>query len=93
MGLITIIIKNHFNDYLGSTLMLVYTNVLISMVKGPGYRLIKFAHIIGIGMLCCFFWEGFFPKVLSYSTADWLDCIAYIFGAITYWVICEKHSY
>ena len=92
MGLIAVIVKNHFSDYLASTLMLAYTNVLISIIKGPTYRLTKFSHIIGIGLLCCFFWEGLSPQLLPRSTADWLDCIAYIFGAITYWVICEKHT-
>ena len=83
-------LRNHFNDYLGSIAFLAYTNIIISHANNKLPKIEKIVPILCCGIVCSVFWEGLMPKVLSYSTADFFDCIAYLFGAMTYWVIISK---
>jgi len=86
-GIIGNILRNHFNDYLGAIVFLAYTNILVVCAGYPAKRINSFIPILCLGLLCAIVWEGLLPLILPYSTADFLDCIAYLLGAITYWVI------
>lgn len=79
------LLRCHVNDYLGGVLFPVYTNILISVFLDTGKRMVRLAQFVSVGVVCAVFWEGIAPLVLSYSTADILDCIAYIFGSLTCW--------
>ena len=77
--------RYHFNDMLGTVLFSAYWNLLL-LWKGfrPWRRL---GQLLLIGCLCAAVWEGVMPLLLPYSTADWLDCIAYLGGAALYWLM------
>lgn len=54
-----------------------------------------FGIVLAVWMLCwsgvcSLCWEGIAPTILSYSTADWRDCIAYLLGMLTYWALFKK---
>ncbi len=70
---------------LGTVLFSAYWNLLL-LWKGfrPWRRL---GQLLLIGCLCAAVWEGVMPLLLPYSTADWLDCIAYLCGAALYRLI------
>ena len=86
------IIKYHLNDFLGAVLILVYTNLLISLTGKEEYMINTLLKCVILGAVACVFWEGLAPMVLSYSTADVLDCIAIMLGSLLYWVIIRDGS-
>lgn len=81
------IIRFHFNDYLGGIVFLAYINGLISCLHTSIKRIESFKNCVLCGIVCSFFWEGLAPLFLPYSTADIRDCLAYVLGSITYWLI------
>ena len=84
---LTSILYYHFNDYLGAIVFAVYVNLLLRAV---GWKPIqRLRPLLFLALLCSVFWEGLAPLFLSYSTADWRDCIAYLFGFLTYWLLCR----
>ncbi len=90
-GIIAIILKNHLNDFLGSFLFCSYYNILVVFTK-PDLKITSFWHYLIIGMICAAFWEGVVPAFLTRSTADILDCIAYLFGACCYYFCFKAFS-
>ncbi len=86
-NLLGYLIRCHVNDYLGGILFLAYTNILIGTYLDAGKRIVTIIPTILVGAVCSLCWEGLAPMLLSYSTADILDCVAYLLGSITYWVI------
>lgn len=73
----------HFNDFLGAILLAAYTNILLAY---KGFQAIQsLGSLLLLGGVCGVFWEGIAPLILSYSTADWKDCVAYLLGMTVYW--------
>lgn len=89
-NLLGYLLRCHVNDYLGGILFPVYTNILISVFLDTGKRMVHLLQFVFVGAVCAAFWEGIAPMVLSYSTADILDCIAYIFGSLTCWYLYRR---
>ena len=85
--LLGIFVRCHLNDYLGGILFPIYINIWIDLFGDLKHRITALLPSLLVGILCSVFWEGIAPFFLSYSTADWLDCIAYIAGSFTYWCI------
>lgn len=77
----------HFNDYLGAIVFLTYVNLLIAHVSPSARRVAGFRPTLLCALLCSVFWEGLFPLLAAYSTADIWDCVAYVLGGATYHVI------
>lgn len=84
-GVIYLILKNHFNDFLGSFLFCSYCNVLVSFTKVK-FKITTIWQYLAIGVLCAVFWEGIIPVFLTRSTADILDCVAYLLGSYCYYM-------
>lgn len=80
-----LILRNHLNDYLGAVVFAAYFNLLLSLAGRP--RVERLPFFLALGLLCSAAWELLAPLVLTYSTADWIDCIAYFLGFLTYWLL------
>lgn len=78
-------LKCHFNDFLGGILFPIYVNILIGIYLGKENQMAHVMEFVCLGILCALFWEAIAPILLPYSTADILDCIAYLAGSITCW--------
>lgn len=85
--------KYHFNDFLGAIVLLAYTNILIGLFASSRKKLTKFLHIFLLGIICSIVWEGIAPILLPYSTSDWLDCLSYLSGSVTYWLLNRSISF
>lgn len=86
-GIISGFLCNHANDYLGGFLFCAYLHILLILGGEKRIHLSSFFDYLFLGILCAIAWEGIAPIFLVYSTADWLDCIAYICGTISYYFI------
>ncbi len=87
------LLKFHLNDFLGCIVLIALTNLLI-IYNGKGIKKIEsLFSCVGFSIICCVFWEGIAPLLLSYSTSDWKDCVAYLLGGCTYWVILKFMGY
>ncbi len=83
---VSYILKNHFNDFLGGIAFLAYINFILSFyIKGP-IRVKKYYEIFFFACLCSFSWEVITPLVKE-STGDWWDFVSYTLGATFYWLI------
>lgn len=69
------VFRNHFNDFLGAIVFISYVNILLISKKYQPFKTVP--ALLLWGAVCSLFWEGLAPCFLPYSTADWLDCIAY----------------
>lgn len=76
-------LKNHFGDVCGGMLFPAYANLLLSAV-GAKFRVDGFLSTVAIGVLCSVAWEIIAPMIFAFSTADPLDAVAYIFGAVVH---------
>lgn len=85
---IGIIFRNHFNDYLGAIAFISITNFL--RIKNDFRPCETVPALFFWGTICSISWEGITPLFFSKSTADWLDCLAYYLGMLTYW--CLLHD-
>jgi hypothetical protein len=85
-GLIPLIVRGYLNDVLAGLAFAAYTNILFGLVK-PVYRMRRL-RVIAPYILCCgLFWELAAPLFIKPSTADLLDVVAYVVGALAYWSI------
>lgn len=82
MPYIGAVFRNHFNDYLGAIVFISYVNILFFLKHIPPHRSV--CALLLWGSVCSLVWEGIAPLLLSYSTADLLDCLAYYLGMLTY---------
>jgi len=80
------IFKNHFNDFLGSIVFTAYVNLLL-LCNSKFHSIQHLFPLLLFGSICSIFWEGLAPLFISYSVADWRDCVAYLLGSLTYWII------
>lgn len=84
-SIVSAIIHNHFNDFLGGCAFLAYTNTLLDLVN-PQVRFRRLAPCIVYIFLCGLFWEFVAPLFIKLSTTDIADLFAYIFGGTIYWI-------
>lgn len=78
------VFRFHFNDYLGAIVFMAYLNLLL--LAGKRSVCVHFPALLFWACVLSIAWEGLAPLVLPYSTADWLDCLAYFLGVTTYWL-------
>lgn len=74
----------YFNDILGGAAFLAYTNALVCLYD-PRRRLRRFVSCVAYISCCGLFWEFAAPCFVADSTADVLDLVAYVVGAVLYW--------
>lgn len=84
-AMVAYISQCHLNDFIGGCAFVCYTNILIGLVR-PSVRFKRLRAIVLFIAFCGVFWEFVAPAVFVESTSDALDIIAYVFGAMTYWV-------
>lgn len=82
--LIAEIAKNHLNDFLASILLCAYINVLL--LRNCNSCLNSFRQYFLVGVLCSISWEVLAPRLMSSSTGDILDCVAYMLGCLLYYM-------
>ena len=80
----------HFNDYLGAIVFIAYLNLLL--VAGKRSVCVRFPLLLIWAGVLSLMWEGVAPLILPYSTADWLDCLAYFLGVTTYWLLWRLYQ-
>lgn len=81
---LSVILKNHFNDFLAGVAFLAYLNFILSYYKMGKYQVNNFRSAILIAFLCGIFWEFITPLYKDNSTSDWLDILAYMLGSSSY---------
>lgn len=90
-GIPAYLFQCHFNDFLGGMAFIAYANLLISLVR-PEVRFKKLTSMLVFIFLCGLFWEYVAPLFISKSVSDPLDLIAYIAGALAYWLVFKVMS-
>ena len=83
------VFQYHFNDYLGAIVIMAFTNFMI--IYSGRSAITSFQGVLAAGALCSIAWEVIAPWFLPYSTPDWRDCIAYLVGMVTYYLITKIH--
>jgi len=86
--LLSLLVHNHLNDFLGGIAFLGYTNLLLDLVR-PCARICKLPFCLGYIFLCGLFWEYLAPAFVPNSIGDPLDLIAYTCGGGTYWYLAQ----
>lgn len=82
---VTYVAQCYFNDFLGGLAFMCYTNLLIGLVKlEMRFKTLK-ATVIFM-LICGIFWEYVAPLFVENSVSDPLDIVAYVSGAVVYWV-------
>lgn len=89
---IALLLKNHFNDFLGGVAFLAYVNLLFALVK-PDRMIRRAAPALALILCCALFWEYAAPLFVPDSIGDPLDLLAYLLGGALYCLIrCRKHA-
>ncbi len=86
---LSLILKNHFNDFLAGTAFLAYLNFILSHYKRGEYQVYSFRGAVFVAFLCGVFWEFITPLYKGDSTSDLLDILAYILGSLSYIVMIK----
>ena len=86
---LSVILRNHFNDFLAGVAFLAYLNFILSHYKMGKYQVDNLRNAIITAFLCGLFWEFITPLYKKNSTSDWLDILAYILGASSYIIIIK----
>ena len=76
----------HFGDFCGGVVFPAYVNWLTRLVIGKDV-ITTFPRELLCGLVCAFAWEVAAPAVLSFSTGDPLDVIAYLLGFLVHCVV------
>lgn len=84
--LIDYILQCHFNDFIGAIIFCVYTNTILVISKRRK-PIFNFWVLLVYMLIIAICWEFLFPIILPYSTSDFLDVIAYLFGTIVYFLL------
>lgn len=84
--LLSLLVHNHLNDFLGGIAFLGYTNLLLDLVR-PSARICRLPFCLAYIFLCGLFWEYLAPFFVPGSIADPLDLAAYVFGSAVYWCL------
>lgn len=87
---ISIILKNHFNDFIGGFVFPAYVNIIL--VVSNRFPINHFCHLFVFMLGVSLIWEYVFPLLLSYSTSDILDVFSYLLGTIIYYSIMHKEN-
>lgn len=86
--LLSLLVHNHLNDFLGGIAFLGYTNLLLDLVR-PSARICRLPFCLAYIFLCGLFWEYLAPFFVPGSIADPLDLAAYVFGSAVYWCLMQ----
>ena len=78
----------YFNDIFGSTLFLLFLNLVYSFLF-PKY-VVRFYHVEILMLICGVLWEYFTPLYRSDTTTDIIDVFAYLLGGVIYWYILGR---
>lgn len=73
--------KNHFGDLMGGILFPSYVNLILSFSES-NRRIAGLRDSLLIGCLCAFSWELIAPWIFAFSTADPIDALLYVIGAV-----------
>ena len=91
-GIVALVLKNHFNDFLGPMVLICYINIVITLVLGSEKRIVDLIPVIVVASICSLFWEGIFPRIFRFGTPDYYDCVAYYLGGVIYWLIYLRNT-
>lgn len=80
--------KNYFNDCIGGAAFLSYSNTVLC-AAGAIVRMERLAVIVPYITCCGFFWEYVAPHFVPASVSDPWDLLAYLAGAVAYWLIAK----
>lgn len=69
----------HFGDFCGGVVFPAYVNLLTRCVVGADC-ITSFPRELALGVVCAFAWEVMAPALLSFSTGDPWDVLAYLLG-------------
>ncbi|WP_426350247.1 hypothetical protein ACPWSR_03140 [Alloiococcus sp. CFN-8] len=86
---LSVILRNHFNDFLAGVAFLAYLNFILSYYKMGKYQVNNFIGAIITAFLCGVFWEFITPLYKVNSTSDWFDILAYILGSSSYIIMTK----
>lgn len=77
------------NDFSAGVLMCSYTHIILCLAKDKKYAeyFERFNYLMLFILGCGVFWEYTPAFIKDNAVADILDIVAYVIGAITYWVI------
>ena len=73
----------YLNDLCGGVLFPAYVNLIVHLVTGEEI-VTTYARALLMGASCSLAWEVVAPALLTNSTADPLDAIAYVVGMLAY---------
>ena len=79
-------LREQFNDLLCPLVVLSIINYY-SLIVIKRKLFIKFLSIIALITFGIVWWEGLYPIINSNSISDYKDVIAYLVGAIIYWIL------
>lgn len=82
------ITDGYFNDALGMSILIAYSNSLITLCCQRSLLICGFCRIIIFTILVGLFWEYLTPLYRADSASDPFDILAYLIGAIVYYLIC-----
>jgi len=84
-ALLRIIWNYHFTDYLCIIVYFAVCNIFFDIFKRKG--LYSLHTILIYSLLSCFAWEICVGFLNRYAVADLFDCLAYLLGGITYYLL------
>jgi hypothetical protein len=88
-GVIGTFFNYYFNDVLAALLILVWTNVLMSLIDRQFDNIF---HIFLLTFTIALFWEYVTPLYKSGSTSDVLDVLAYLLGGVIYTIFIRLNK-
>lgn len=77
----------HLNDFLCGGVFLSYINILMIFCKKKPCHDLWFSVLVSLA--AAVFWEYAAPLFLPYSVSDFYDVIAYVLGAIFYFLLFQ----
>lgn len=87
--IISIVLKNYFNDAVCGCLIISYANIVLDCYEKEVNWLNSIYSIIVFNAICGVFWEYVIPCFREERVSDFKDIIAYVLGGIVY-RICYK---
>ncbi len=87
-SVVSYLFKCHVIDAIGGCAFMAYTNCLLDLVK-PEMRFKRLASTLVYMSLCGIFWELIAPLFVRESVGDFLDIVAYLFGACLYLLLTK----
>ena len=82
--------NGYLNDIVGTIVFLLYLSIVLSYLKKT--FVFKLIHIESITLICGILWEYVTPIYRNDTVSDPIDILAYLFGGILFWYICDGDS-